>query len=148
MNLAKSLIKHERIVTTTAKAKTLRPFIEKLITKAIKGDAHNRRIVFGYLKDKESTTKMFDDLALRYKNRKGGYTRIYKLYNRQGDAAEMSMIEFVEEMLEEAPKKTSKPKKAQKPAEEKPAVKAESEETEAPVSEAQETAEEASAEEK
>lgn len=100
MNLANSLVKHERIITTTAKAKFLRPFFEKLITKAKAGDLHKRRLVFGFLGDKQNTDKLFEDLALRYKTRNGGYTRIYKMYNRKGDDAEMSMIELVEEKLE------------------------------------------------
>ncbi|PKL13812.1 MAG: 50S ribosomal protein L17 [Spirochaetae bacterium HGW-Spirochaetae-6] len=122
MNLANSLVKHERIITTTAKAKFLRPFFEKLITKAKAGDLHRRRLVFGFLGDKQNTDKLFEDLALRYKTRNGGYTRIYKMYNRKGDDAEMSMIELVEEKLEASDNKkeekaaaVKKPKKVTEP---------------------------------
>lgn len=101
-NLVKSLVKHEKIVTTTAKAKDLRPVVEKIITRAIKGSSHDRRLVFARVGDKETVTKLFEDIALRYKNRNGGYTRIYKLYQRRGDSAEMSMIELVEENLVES----------------------------------------------
>ncbi|HOJ50012.1 MAG TPA: 50S ribosomal protein L17 [Spirochaetota bacterium] len=99
-NLAKSLIKHEKIITSDAKAKVLRSFIERLITKAKVDNISNRRLVFSRLGSKEAVKKVFEDLALRYKNRNGGYVRIYKLYNRRGDSALMSMIEFVEEKLE------------------------------------------------
>lgn len=118
-NLAKSLIKHERIVTTTAKAKALRPYIEKIVTKAVKAtkaikeekDAtHYMRLIFAKLQDKKAIKKLIEDFGERYQGRAGGYTRIYKMYNRRGDAAEMSMIEFVEESLEEtvATEKTQK----------------------------------------
>lgn len=101
-NLAQALIKHERIITTVAKAKALRPYVEKLITKGKKGDLANRRLVFvGLNNHKVLTHKLFEDVALRYKNRNGGYTRIYKIGKRSGDAAEMAMIELVEEQLEQ-----------------------------------------------
>lgn len=100
-NLAKSLLKYEKITITLAKAKVLRSYVEKLITKAKKGDAHNKRLVFAELRDKELTKKIFDNIALRYKNRNGGYTRIYKLYNRPSDSSEMALIELVEEKLDQ-----------------------------------------------
>lgn len=101
-NMAQALIKHERIVTTVAKAKALRSYVEKLITKAKKGDLNSRRLVFAALNGhKEMTEKLFDDVALRYKTRNGGYTRVYKMGQRAGDAAEMAMIELVEEKLEQ-----------------------------------------------
>ncbi|OHD09042.1 MAG: 50S ribosomal protein L17 [Spirochaetes bacterium GWB1_36_13] len=100
MNLAISLINKEKIITTTAKAKALRSYIEKLITKAKNGALHQRRIVASKLRDAASVQKLFEDIALRYKTRNGGYTRVYKMYNRPGDAAEMAMIELVEELLE------------------------------------------------
>ena len=95
VNLASALIEHERIRTTEAKAKALRPVVEKLITKARRGDLHNRRQVLRYLGDLEVVTKLFDEVAPRYAERQGGYTRIVKLGPRRGDGAEMAVIEFV-----------------------------------------------------
>jgi len=99
-NLAKAFIKHEKLITTDVKAKVLRSFIERLITKAKNDNISNRRLAFSRLGSKEAVKKLFENIALRYKNRNGGYTRIYKLYNRKGDDALMSMIELVEEKLE------------------------------------------------
>lgn len=110
-NLSNSLLKHEKIITTTAKAKALRPYIEKLITKAKKGGLHQRRIVFSKLGDRDMIGKLFDDIALRFKTRNGGYTRIYKLHNRPGDASEMALIELVEENLEQGSKPAEKAEK-------------------------------------
>jgi large subunit ribosomal protein L17 len=94
-NLATSLFRHERIETTTAKAKELRPYAERLITLARKGDVHSRRLAGRRIQDREVLGKLFDDIAPRYAERPGGYTRILKLGNRKGDAAEMSLIELV-----------------------------------------------------
>ncbi len=94
-NLATSLFRHERIETTTAKAKELRPFAERLITLARRGDVHSRRLARQKIQDREVLGKLFDDIAPRYAERPGGYTRILKLGNRKGDAAEMSLIELV-----------------------------------------------------
>ncbi|HSH74967.1 MAG TPA: 50S ribosomal protein L17 [Longimicrobiales bacterium] len=94
-NLATSLFRHERIETTTAKAKELRPFAERLITLARRGDVHSRRLARQKIQDREVLGKLFDDIAPRYVERPGGYTRILKLGNRKGDAAEMSLIELV-----------------------------------------------------
>jgi len=94
-NLAIALIKEERIETTLAKAKTLRSYIEKLITKARKGDFNAHREVFAYLQDKEATKKLVNEIAPRYENRNGGYTRIIKTRTRRGDAAPMAFIELV-----------------------------------------------------
>lgn len=113
-NLMNSLLKHEKIITTTAKAKALRPFIEKLITKAKKGDLHQKRLAYSKLGDRKMVTKLFDDVAQRYLTRNGGYTRIYKLYNRPGDASEMALIELVEEKLEESQPAEKKSEKKEK----------------------------------
>lgn len=94
-NLATSLFRHERIETTTAKAKELRPYAERLITLARKGDIHSRRLAGRKIQDRAVLGKLFDEIAPRYSERPGGYTRILKLGNRKGDAAEMSLIELV-----------------------------------------------------
>jgi len=94
-NLATSLFRHERIETTTAKAKELRPFAERLITLARRGDVHARRLAATKIQDREVLGKLFDEIAPRYMERPGGYTRVLKLGNRKGDAAEMSLIELV-----------------------------------------------------
>ncbi len=95
-NLALSLFEHERIKTTQAKAKLLRPFAERLITKAKKGDIHNRRQVLSVIEDRETVHKLFAEIAPRFATRNGGYTRIMKLGPRAGDAAPMVLIELVE----------------------------------------------------
>jgi large subunit ribosomal protein L17 len=94
-NLAASLIAAEAIVTTEAKAKALRPIAEKLITKAKKGGLHNHRQVVAFLRDREMTSKLFDEIGPRYEERPGGYTRILKLGPRHGDNARMARIELV-----------------------------------------------------
>lgn len=94
-NLAASLFAAEGIVTTEAKAKALRPIAEKLITKAKKGGVHSHRQVVAYLGDKEMASKLFTEIAPRYDERPGGYTRILKLGPRHGDNAPMARIELV-----------------------------------------------------
>jgi large subunit ribosomal protein L17 len=95
-NLAGSLFEHERIKTTEAKAKMLRPYAEKLITKAKKGDVHNRRLVLADIQDRDVVHKLFSEIAPRFTDRNGGYTRILKLGPRNGDAAPMALIELIE----------------------------------------------------
>ena len=95
-NLAVSLFEHERIQTTEAKAKLLRPYAEKLITKAKKGDVHNRRQVLSLVEDREIVHKLFSDIGPRFADRSGGYTRILKLGPRSGDGAPMALIELVD----------------------------------------------------
>ena len=95
-NMATSLIRHERIETTTAKAKELRPFVERLITLGKQGDLHARRRAGRSISDRQVLGKLFDDLGPRFSERPGGYTRILKLGNRRGDAAEMALIELVD----------------------------------------------------
>jgi large subunit ribosomal protein L17 len=95
-NLATSLIVHGKIETTQAKAKELRSFVEKLVTRARIDSVHNRRIVGKIITEKEVVKKLFNDLAPRYVGRPGGYTRIVKLGQRRGDAAPVVVIEFVD----------------------------------------------------
>ena len=96
-NMMNSLIEHERIVTTTPKAKALHPFIEKMVTLSKEDSQHNRRRAFAKLRSTGSVEKLFDVLGPRFKARPGGYCRILKLAKpRLGDAGERSMIEFVE----------------------------------------------------
>ena len=95
-NLACQLIQYKRIVTTTAKAKALRVFIEPLITKAKTNTTHQRRVVFSYLGDKEAIKELFGAVAEKIGGRPGGYTRIIKLGARPGDNAETAMIELVD----------------------------------------------------
>ncbi|MEE4541824.1 50S ribosomal protein L17 [Streptomyces sp. V4-01] len=95
-NLAKSLFEHGRITTTEAKARRLRPVAERLITKAKKGDIHNRRQVLQQITDKSIVHTLFTEIAPRYENRPGGYTRITKIGGRRGDNAPMAVIELVE----------------------------------------------------
>jgi len=95
-NLASQLIAHKRIVTTLAKAKALRTYIEPLITKAKDNTTHQRRVVFSYLQDKEAVTELFSTVAAKVAGRPGGYTRIIKLGTRVGDNAETALIELVD----------------------------------------------------
>ena len=95
-NMTVSLIEHNRIRTTLAKAKTLRPFAEKLITLGKKGTLHHRRQAIARLGAPEAVARLFKDIAPRFSERNGGYTRIYKLGPRQSDSAEMALIEWVD----------------------------------------------------
>ncbi|MET7393649.1 50S ribosomal protein L17 [Dactylosporangium sp. NPDC005572] len=108
-NLATSLFKHGRIKTTETKAKRLRPLAEQLITKAKRGDLHARRQALSVVRDKDVVYTLFDQIAPRFSNRQGGYTRIVKTGPRKGDAAPMAIIELVEELEVVA---TSTPRKA------------------------------------
>lgn len=94
-NLATDLVMHEKVTTTVAKAKAVRPLAEKLITRARKGDLHARRVVLKTITDKAAVAKLFDEVAPRYEGRPGGYTRITKLGPRRGDGAEEAIIELV-----------------------------------------------------
>jgi large subunit ribosomal protein L17 len=95
-NLVTELFRHEQIRTTEAKAKAVRPQAERLITLAKRGDLHSRRMAARDVQDPEILQKLFDEIAERYEDRDGGYTRIYKLGPRQGDAAPMALISLVE----------------------------------------------------
>jgi large subunit ribosomal protein L17 len=94
--MAASLFEHERIRTTEAKAKALRPYAERLITKAKKGTVHHRRQVLSDIADRAIVHKLFDDIGPRFAERNGGYTRILKLGQRAGDGAPMALIELVQ----------------------------------------------------
>ena len=135
-NLASQLFEHGRITTTETKAKRVRPLAEKLITKAKRGDLHSRRVVLRTITDKGVVHVLFTEIAPKMAERDGGYTRITKIGNRQGDNAPMAVIEIVSETVEEsrkakakasgskaAPKAASKPAaKAAKPAKEEAAA--------------------------
>ncbi len=138
-NLATGLFEHGRIVTTEAKARTLRPYAERLITKAKKGDLHNRRQVLSVIRDKGVVHNLFEEIGPRFAERPGGYTRITKIGPRKGDNAPMAVIELVtEEYVAKAKTvKTEKPAAAPAPAEtEAPAEDTAVEETEVEATEA------------
>jgi large subunit ribosomal protein L17 len=134
-NLTVALIQHGRIETTLAKAKALRPFIEKVITLAKKSEKandaarklHFRRLAIARVRDKAAVSKLFDELVSEFIDRSGGYTRIYKLGQRVGDAAEMALIELIDGNDEGYAKKPKK-KAAKKKAAKKVAAKEEAEE--------------------
>jgi large subunit ribosomal protein L17 len=95
-SLASSLIEHGAIETTEAKAKELRPFVEKLITKARSGTLHDRRLAIRHVQKRETADKLFQEIGPKFTKRHGGYTRILKTGHRKGDGAEMARIELVE----------------------------------------------------
>ena len=95
-NMAVALIKHEQIQTTLPKAKELAPYVDKLITLGKKGDLSSRRKAYSLLPEKEWASKLFDELSERYKDRKGGYTRVLKAGFRYGDSAPMAVIELID----------------------------------------------------
>jgi large subunit ribosomal protein L17 len=109
--MATSLILNKRIETTVAKAKALKMYVEPLITKCKEDTTHSRRVVFSYLKNKEAVTELFRTVAPKIADRPGGYTRVLKTGFRQGDGADMALIELVdfnEAALAAAPKKAAK----------------------------------------
>ena len=110
-NMATSLILHKRIQTTVAKAKALKMYVEPLITKSKEDSTHSRRVVFSYLKNKEAVTELVRTVAPKIADRPGGYTRVLKTGFRQGDGADMALIELVdfnEAALASAPKAAKK----------------------------------------
>ena len=131
-NLSVALITHGRIQTTLPKAKALRPFIEKVITLAKKADAandaarklHYRRLAVARVRDKQAVAKLFDQLVAEFAQRSGGYTRIYKLGQRIGDAAEVALIELIDGNDEGYSKKGGKASAAQPAAEPEAAAEA------------------------
>jgi large subunit ribosomal protein L17 len=138
-NLACELISHKRITTTLAKAKSLRVYVEPLLTRAKNDSTHNRRIVFSYLQDKEAIKELFGAISEKIANRPGGYTRIIKLGKRMGDNAETALIELVDfneiygKSTEKAPAKKTRraggaKKKAADAAEQTPAAEGKTEE--------------------
>jgi large subunit ribosomal protein L17 len=149
-NLATSLFRHGKIATTETKAKRLRPLAERLVTFAKRGDLHSRRRVLTIIRDKDVVYTLFDQIAPRYSNRAGGYTRIVKAGTRKGDAAPMAIIELVEELAVAPPAPTkatrSTARKAAK-AEAVAALAGETDETPAPTgAAAADTPEESAAE--
>ena len=129
-NMAASLILHKRIQTTVAKAKALQSYVEPLITKSKDDSTHSRRVVFSYLKSKEAVSELFRTVAPKIADRPGGYTRVLKTGFRQGDGADMALIELVdfnEAALASAPKKAAKKttRRSSKKAVEAPAAEVE-----------------------
>ena len=133
-NMASSLILHKRIITTEAKAKALKPYLEPLITKSKEDNTHSRRVVFSYLKDKNAVSELFRTIAPKIADRPGGYLRILHVGFRQGDAAEMALIEFVD--FNEAALAAGDKKEAKKTTRRSRAKKAEAAPAEAPAAEA------------
>ena len=128
-NMATSLILNKRIQTTVAKAKALKVYVEPLITKSKEDTTHSRRVVFSYLKNKEAVTELFRTVAPKIAERPGGYTRVLKTGFRQGDGADMALIELVdfnEAALAAAPKAAKKTtrRSSKKAAEAAPAAEA------------------------
>jgi len=156
-NMASSLITHKRINTTVAKAKSLKRYVEPLITKSKTDDTNNRRVVFSYLQNKEAVTELFREVAAKVGDRPGGYTRIIKTGFRKGDGAEMAMIELVDfnelytsakpEKKTRRSRRSSSSKKEETPATEVE-VKDETPVVEEPKAEAPEAATEEGSEEK
>lgn len=155
-NMASSLILHKRITTTVAKAKALRKYVEPIITKAKKDDTHSRRMVFSYLQNKQSVSVLFSEVADKVANRPGGYTRIFKTGTRQGDNAEMCIMELVdfnELLLQEAAPAKAKTRRSRRGGKNKSqessseTVNASEESVETPVVETEEVVEAAVAQE-
>lgn len=154
-NLSVALITHGRIETTLSKAKALRPFIEKVITLAKKAETandaarklHFRRLAIARVRDKQAVAKLFDERATEFVDREGGYTRIYKIGQRIGDAAEMALIELIDGNDEgyEKPKKKAAKKATKKAAKKAPAKDEDSSEEAEAETEASDTEEEAPA---
>jgi large subunit ribosomal protein L17 len=126
-SLATSLLKHKRIKTTLAKAKETRSFVEKLITKARKGDLHSKRLVASEIKDKEVLKELFSEIVNTVGDRPGGYTRVVKLGTRLGDSAQMAILELVD--YNEAANKKAEERKALKEQKQKYKSKKESQKT-------------------
>lgn len=149
-NMASSLITHKRINTTVAKAKSLQRYIEPLITKSKTDDTNNRRVVFKYLQNKEAVAELFREVAPKIADRPGGYTRIIKTGFRQGDSADMAMIELVDfnELYTSAKpeKKTRRSRRGTSKKEESPVAEVEIKENVAEEVKAEEVVEEPKAE--
>src|SRR5277367_701074 len=107
-NLVLSLIRHERIKTTDAKAKELRRYADRMVTLGKRGDLNGRRLAFAFLQSRDAVKKLFDEIAPRFKERPGGYTRVIKFGVRRGDAAPISVVEFIGTSDEVKPKKVRK----------------------------------------
>jgi len=135
-NMAVSVIMHKRITTTLAKAKALKKYVEPLVTRSKDDTTNSRRVVFRYLQNKEAVTELFKTIAPAVANRPGGYTRIIKLGTRQGDAAPIAFIEFVDfdENMAKEPKAAKKTRRSRKAA---PKAEAEAPAEEAATTEAE-----------
>ena len=133
-NMAGSLIEHKRVMTTVQKAKALRKVVEPLVTRSKENTTHNRRIAFAVLRQKEVVTELFNVVGPKVGDRPGGYTRIIKTGNRQGDNAEMCMIELVDfnDMYGAEDKKKTTRRSRRSKTETAPAVEAAAPEAEAP----------------
>ncbi len=145
-NMACSLIQHKRIVTTVAKAKALKMYVEPLITKSKEDTTHSRRVVFSYLKDKNAVTELFRVISPKIADRPGGYLRVLHVGFRPGDASEMALVEFVD--FNEAALAGTQKKEAKKTTRRSRAKKADAPaaEAQAPAEQAAEAAEEPKAE--
>ncbi|MCX7771395.1 MAG: 50S ribosomal protein L17 [Proteobacteria bacterium] len=104
-NMVVSLIKNGRIETTEARAREARRFAEKMVTLGKRGDLHSRRLAFAFLRDDDALTKLFSEIAPKFNNRKGGYTRILKLGNRLGDSAPVALLEWIDYVVPEKEEK-------------------------------------------
>jgi large subunit ribosomal protein L17 len=113
-NLVLSLIRHERLKTTDAKAKELRRYADRMVTLGKRGDLSARRLAFAFMQSRDAVKKLFDEIAPRFKDRAGGYTRVVKFGTRRGDAAPLSIIEFTSENGEGGAKKRRKKKAPRK----------------------------------
>jgi len=142
-NLSTALIQHGRIKTTLKKAKALRPFVEKVITLAKKGSLHDRRMAIARVRDVGAVHELFDEKAEQFADRNGGYTRIYKIGTRRGDAAEMALIELIpaEDEGYSKPKAKKATKKSTKKTAKKETVEESVEETEVAEGDSTEAAE-------
>ena len=146
-NLATALLTHGRIETTEAKARAVRPYVEKLITLGKRGDVHARRQALSSLRQRQIVDRLFSDVAPAFAGRPGGYTRMIKTGFRAGDAAPMALIELVEAGYEAKPVKAAKPAAKAKPAKAEPTVEAAAAET-SPEAEVETTADDAAEESK
>ena len=144
-NMATSLILHKRIQTTVAKAKALKSYVEPLITKSKEDTTHSRRVVFSYLKNKYAVTELFREIAPKIADRPGGYTRVLKTGFRQGDGADMALIELVD--FNEAALASAKPEAKKSSTRRSRSKKSAEAKAEAPAAEAPKAAEAAPAEE-
>lgn len=104
-NMVVSLIKNGRIETTEARAKEARRFAEKMVTLGKRGDLHSRRLAFAFLRDNEALKKLFSEIAPKFNNRKGGYTRVIKLGHRLGDSAPLALLEWIDYIVPEKEEK-------------------------------------------
>jgi large subunit ribosomal protein L17 len=136
-NLANQLLEKKEITTTTAKAKEARSSVDRLITYAKKGGPHHRRLAFGFLRNKETTKILFEEIAPAYTERPGGYTRVLKLGRRQGDGASLSLLQLVgfEKLAEVSKPEKKRSRKKSAASKEKPVATEETVKAETPVDE-------------